>query len=219
MSANLQVDQAISLRDRRLVFVALALPFVLNDLIFVRLEVTTAIYPIDYAVRISVLTACLLWPLSRQLAYETPLPSAPVSRGLLAFVALPVLCWLIFRFFISPLAVILDTTRLFRFPEIENPYLLAFDLSFGLLLVALSEELIFRKLCYNWLSKTGLSQARIVLWSAAFFSVTHWGGGFTPLANTFVMGALYMMAYIRLGRIWPLVLAHWAHNFIYLGLY
>lgn len=218
-NVNFKDDRILSVQDRRLAFVVLALCFIFNDLIFAMVEEPMAIYPIDYAVRIAALSFCMWWPVSRQLAHETLLPSAPVWKGLLAVVALPAVCWLAFWYVVTPLAFILSVVPQFRFPEITNPYFRAFDLSFGLLLVAVSEELIFRKLAFGWLSKAGLSQARIVLWSAVFFSVTHWSGGFTPLLNTFIMGVFYMMAYIRLGRIWPLVLAHWVHNFIYLGLY
>ena len=210
---------AISVYDRRVVFLLLALPFVFNDLLFALFEEPLVLYPIDYAVRIAILTACMMWPVSRQLARERLLPDAPVWHGVAVVVLLPAICWVAFWYFVSPLAFILGVVPQFRFPEIPNPFFEAFDLTFGLFLVAVSEELIFRKLAYGWLSKAGLSQARIVLWSAVFFSVTHWSGGFTPLLNTFIMGVLYMMAYIRLGRIWPLVLAHWLHNFIYLGLY
>ena len=206
-------------QDRRLVFLALALPFVLNDFFYIWADGSYVVYPANYALRSAVLIACLSWPLSRQMALETSLSRASLPMCLLAILALPAVCWVVFWYFVSPLAFVLGSTSRSRFPEISDPFLHNLDLTFGLLLVAISEELIFRKLCYGWLSKAGLSQARIVLWSAVFFSVTHWIGGFTPLLNTFIMGVLYMTAYIRLGRIWPLVLAHWVHNFIYFGLY
>lgn len=209
----------VSVDDRRLVFLALALPFVLNDFVFIALNGSYAIYPIDYAVRIAVLLACFYWPLARQACSEAPVSEVAFPRAALVVLVLPTVCWLFFIFVVSPMAAKLGAQPRFTFHHINAPALLVLDLSVGLFLVALSEELIFRKLCCGWLRALGLRTSYIVVWSACFFAATHWAGGFASLLNTFFMGVVYMAAYIGIGRIWPLVLAHWVHNFIYLGLY
>lgn len=216
---DIKGDRANLLSDRRLVFMLAAVPFVINDPFYAWLDAPSTFYWVNYGLRIFVLFALVWWPVSRQLVFERHLPAAPIGRSVLTVFALPALCWVSFWYVVVPLAMAVGAVNQTNIPDIENPYLVALNLTFGLLLISLSEELIFRKLSYVWLSKAGLSQARIVLWSAVFFSVTHWGGGFIALTNTMIMGALYMIFYIKVGRLWPLVLAHWLHNFIYLGLY
>ena len=91
------------------------------------------------------------------------------------------------------------------------------DLTLGLFLVALSEELVFRKLALSWLLKTRRPISQIVVISACFFSLMHWGSGPGRVLVTFVIGSIYMMTYLKLRKLWPLVLAHWIEDFIGFG--
>jgi membrane protease YdiL (CAAX protease family) len=57
----------------------------------------------------------------------------------------------------------------------------------------------------------------IVVISAVFFSLMHWGSGPGRLIHTFVVGLIYMTAYLRIRRLWPMVIVHWLQNFAAFG--
>lgn len=82
------------------------------------------------------------------------------------------------------------------------------------MLVALSEELVFRKFALNWLKSAQFSASACILISATAFALMHWGSGLNRIAATFVFGALAMAFYMRHTRLWPLVIAHYITNFI-----
>ena len=42
----------------------------------------------------------------------------------------------------------------------------------------------------------------------------HWGKGPGNVASTFMAGVVFMLLYRFTGRLWPVVVAHWAMNFI-----
>tara|TARA_Y100000588_G_C13632436_1_gene660138 strand:+ start:138 stop:368 length:231 start_codon:yes stop_codon:yes gene_type:complete len=69
----------------------------------------------------------------------------------------------------------------------------------------------------RWLQAAGWSAPAIVLISATLFALMHWGSGPGRLIYTFVSGAMYMVVYLHLERLWPLVAAHWIQNFLAFG--
>lgn len=210
--------KALTTNDYRLAFVALAIPFYLNDLAFIALNGTYSVYIADYISRVIVLAGCMAWPLAR---FITLAPSTPqttsVTICVIAVVTLPILSPLLWLYIEIPFVQTTGLTGLFKFPTIDNHLLYWLDLTVGLLLVALSEELVFRKFARAWLAEWGLSALQIVLVSALFFSLMHWGSGPGRLIGTFIGGVIYMAAYIKIGRLWPLVTAHFLHNFYVFG--
>jgi membrane protease YdiL (CAAX protease family) len=197
-------------------FSLLALPFMLNDFAFAALRGSYNIYLLDYAVRIAVITAVCTWPAARVLANERRCPKHAFLSALLAAVLLPLT-----QLPGEPLDAYIDgLTGLagwFRFPPISDPVAYWFDLSAGLLLVALSEELVFRKLARKWLEDLGVGALGTVVLSALIFGMVHWGGGAGQVIVAGLIGAAYMLVYQRFNRLWPLVIAHWIQNFIAFG--
>jgi membrane protease YdiL (CAAX protease family) len=108
----------------------------------------------------------------------------------------------------KPFVAFTGVSGLFGFPLIPDQTLYWLDLSVGLFAVALTEELVFCKFAARWLQAAVRSTIRVVLISAVFFALMHWGSGPDRLIYTFVGGVIYMMVYLKLGRLWPLVLAH-----------
>ncbi len=107
--------------------------------------------------------------------------------------------------------------EVFRYPPIRDPLYYWFDLSAGLFLVALSEELVFRKLARQWLEALSFGPVASVLISAVVFGLVHWGGGAGQIAYAAMVGVAYMTAYLVFNRLWLLVLAHWLQNFLVFG--
>ncbi|WP_416897237.1 MAG: CPBP family intramembrane glutamic endopeptidase [Minwuia sp.] len=200
-----------------LIFLLFTLPFFLNDLLFIALDGSYRVYVADY---ISRLVLLVLLDTGRQGRWP-PLqpPDGPKPHyifALLAVVLLPLI-----HPAAEALAKAIDGVAgvepLFSFPEIRQPFYLWVDLTFGLLLVAISEELVFRRLARHWLEAIGCTTAWTVGVSAVIFGFMHWGGGAGQVVTAALIGALYMWVYIRLNRLWPLVVAHWAHNFFIFG--
>jgi membrane protease YdiL (CAAX protease family) len=201
------------LRSPAAAFLILAAPFYLNDIAFILLNGTFGVYLVDYGTRNLVLALCFLWPTSRAIATERLVPEWGTVLAVLCVLVLPVFGRLAHHLLEVPFVYLTGLDGLFEFPLISDPTLYWFDLTVGLLAVALSEELVFRKFALRWLEEVGRTPIQIVVISALFFSLMHWGSGPGRLLYTFVVGVIYMAAYLRLRRLWPLVLAHWFENF------
>lgn len=94
--------------------------------------------------------------------------------------------------------------KLFKWPVLDGP-LFVLDQSFGLLLTAISEELIFRVLAFRVIGGT---VARRVLLSALAFSAIHWGSGPGDLLGSFGFGLLAGWHYARFADVRLLIAAH-----------
>jgi membrane protease YdiL (CAAX protease family) len=99
-------------------------------------------------------------------------------------------------------------------PPITNPAWDWIDLTLGLLLVGIVEELVFRGVMLRFLRNYTQSTFAIVIISALAFGLIHWSLGLTAVLVTTVIGAVFMIAYIRTGSLVPVMLAHFAVNFV-----
>ena len=88
------------------------------------------------------------------------------------------------------------------------------DLTLGLALVALCEEMVFRGFLYAFLDRMGFGSGAVITLSALAFGLAHWCLGLHSVVITGLIGAVLMAAYIRTRSISPLVLAHFLVNFI-----
>ena len=99
------------------------------------------------------------------------------------------------------------------FPEATNVYLHWFDLTIGLLLVALSEEVLFHSYFYA-LFKDRLAPRNLIILSALLFSLIHWSNDMTNILAVFIWALIAMKIFLHTKSIWPLVIVHLATNFI-----
>ena len=105
----------------------------------------------------------------------------------------------------------LDFFRL-KFPlEPLNAPLALLDLSLGLIVVAVSEELVFRRLMFSLLRQYHLSV--FIFLSSVAFSLIHWSGGLAEIINTFVAGCIFAIVYAYTKRILFLFVLHYIANF------
>lgn len=88
------------------------------------------------------------------------------------------------------------------------------DLTLGLLLVGVVEELVFRGYMHTFLSRFTESSSAIVAISSVAFGLIHWSLGLHAVLITSIIGALFMIAYLRTRALPPIMLAHFAINFI-----
>jgi membrane protease YdiL (CAAX protease family) len=202
-----------------IIFVVLSALFYLNDFVFIALRAQESIYFADYAFRICVLMGWYFWLSAKSIGMEQQEGDWGWKAGLVCALVLPILGRVSYYTIEVPFVDMTGINGLFDFPSIENPVFYWFDLSFGLLLVALSEELVFRKIALKWLESCGYGFVKIVVLSATLFSLMHWGSGPGRLIYAFVSGVLYMAVYLKVRRLWPVVLAHWIQNFAAFGPY
>ena len=201
-------------RSPAAVFLILAAPFYLNDIGFIVLNGTYGVYLVDYGTRALVLATCFLWPAARAIATERCSPEWGTALALLCAAAIPVFGVLAHHLLEVPFVNLTGISPLFEFHILSDPTLYWLDLSVGLFAVALSEELVFRKIVLRWLEEAGRSAIQILIISALLFSLIHWGSGPGRMLYAFLFGLIYMAAYLRLRRLWPLVFAHWAVDIV-----
>jgi membrane protease YdiL (CAAX protease family) len=104
--------------------------------------------------------------------------------------------------------------RLGGMPEITSPLFARLDLTVGLMLVAVCEEIVFRGYLHAFLRRYTQNAVAIVVVSAAAFGLIHWSGGMHRVLATGLIGAVFMMLYIRTRSVHPLIFAHFFINFI-----
>ena len=88
------------------------------------------------------------------------------------------------------------------------------DLTFGLLMVGICEELIFRGFLHTFISRYTKDACAIVVISSVAFGLIHWSLGLHVVFITSTIGAVFMIAYLRTRSLPALMLAHFAINFI-----
>jgi len=99
-------------------------------------------------------------------------------------------------------------------PAITNPVWNWIDLTFGLFMVGIFEELIFRGYMHTFISRYTRSSFAIVVISAVAFGLIHWSLGLHDVLITSTIGAVFMIAYLRTRSLPALMFAHFAVNFI-----
>jgi uncharacterized protein len=99
-------------------------------------------------------------------------------------------------------------TVLGAYPRIHG-WLRPLDLTFGLALVAFSEEIVFRRCARNVLQPHLGDGYRMVLATSVLFGCYHWWLGLGAVTDAAITGAALMLFYQRSGALWPAVLAHY----------
>ena len=107
----------------------------------------------------------------------------------------------------------LPTTVLGHYPE-PHGWLRLLDLTFGIALVAYSEEVVFRR-CACCFFRTYINNDwLLVIFSSVLFGAYHWWTGVGNIAEAVLIGLLLMLFYLRSVALWPVVLAHYLTDVI-----
>jgi membrane protease YdiL (CAAX protease family) len=102
----------------------------------------------------------------------------------------------------------LPSTRIGRVPHPEG-WLHLFDTSLGLLLVAYSEEVIFRR-CSRAVLRNSLGDGlAMVITTSVLFAAYHWWTGIGNILATMSYGVLAMLFDRRAGALLPVVVSHY----------
>ncbi len=101
---------------------------------------------------------------------------------------------------------------LFKYPPPTSDVLHAFDLSIGLVMVAVSEEFTFRVLVPRFLSNHIGSATVVLVLSSLLFGLIHWSHGPGSVTVAFIAGLMWMVLVRRSGSVVPAIISHFLAN-------
>ncbi|MCX5838619.1 MAG: type II CAAX endopeptidase family protein [Deltaproteobacteria bacterium] len=101
-----------------------------------------------------------------------------------------------------------------QMPEIENPVWRWVDLTAGLAMVSIVEEVVFRGYLRIFLSRYTRRACVVIGISAIAFGLIHWSGGLPKIMAASAVGAVFMALYLRTRSLPAIMVAHYLVNFI-----
>lgn len=102
---------------------------------------------------------------------------------------------------------------LFKFPVYPNESIRWFDLTVGIALGAVSEELVFRGTLLSFLRKRLPAFGSISL-SILAFGLIHWGVGPNSVINAVAWAILPTIYVFKYRSVYPVIVAHFITNFV-----
>jgi hypothetical protein len=199
-----------------LVLILLAGPFYLNDFASIFIRDWRLWLFVDYAAVKLFPALVVLWMIrSRQMRPAALGLKAQRAPAFLAtFLAVALVGTVIDQNGYGLLAALSGYPALGGMPAITSPFWNGVDLTLGLLAVGIMEELVFRGFLHNFLSRYTTNPVAIVAISAAAFGLIHWSQGLNAVLVTAVIGAVFMLAYLRTRSLPAIMLAHFMINVI-----
>jgi hypothetical protein len=199
-------------------FFVLFAPFALNDFANIFIDDFGLWLVFDYASRLIVILAAVLLVRTGRLGWDE-LGFRRLSRGSFAFwaVLMSVLGIAMDKLLYQSLTELMPWWKLGSYPIDETHWFYAVDLVLGLVMVAVSEEIVSRGLAASTFGPRIRSRAMFYLLTSLLFGLAHWSHGPGPILATAVIGAAFMFCLRRTGSIWPVIVAHFAVNFWYFG--
>ena len=199
-----------------LVFVLLVSPFYLNDFASIFIKDWRLWLFIDYVgVKLFPLVVALWLIRSKKMRpAEFGLTTQSVPSFLVVFLIVALVGTVIDQNGYRLIAKLPGYSSLGDMPVIMSLAWNWIDLTLGLLLVGIVEELVFRGYMHTFLSRFTESSSAIVAISSVAFGLIHWSLGLHAVMITSIIGAVFMIAYLRTRALPPVMLAHFAINFI-----
>ncbi len=195
--------------------ILLLAPFYLNDLANIFLHDAGLWLLQDYLVRLAVVG--FVWHLARRdLISTTHWWARGVSRpAMFGWTLAAMAAGLLL--IPGPGRLLLDLlpeTRLGSIPFIPPGWMEAMDLSAGLALVAISEELVFRGVLQARLSAYFQSKPIGLLSTAILFGLVHWSNGLGSVLQTALVGFAFGLCVMRGRSLLPVILAHYVADLL-----
>ena len=186
-------------------------PAYLSDFFLIAATARKEVLLIDYVAKALPLLMLFFmpsyWPIARQAMFSRPDWQWTLILVPVCIVVIPAL--LLLELF---LARSLPNIQLFDFPSFKGEEWYVFDLTFGLTLNSISEELVGRGIFAAILLKHGRSVGFVILVSALVFAGAHWSKGLANILVAAIDGAIYMAIYLKTRSIWPGVVVHTTQN-------
>lgn len=205
-----------SARGDLLIITVLTVPFLLNDLANIFVRDYRLWLAIDYLfVKAFPLGVIAYLIKTNKLSWaDLGLKSVPIIPMVTLTVAMTFVGIVIDQLGGRFLASVLPDTRLGGFPRITNPLVNQFDLTVGLALVGVVEEVIFRGLYFTVFKRYFSSVFRVFVASAVVFGIIHWSLGVSAIIHTASIGAIFMVSMWKTGSVLPTIIAHFFVNYV-----
>ncbi len=199
-----------------LAFVLLAIPFYLNDFANMYLKNWRLWLLVDYAgVKLFPFVFALWLIYSKKMRVsEFGLKTQSTLSSLVVFLIVALVGAVIDQNGYQLAAELPGYPPLGGMPAITSPVWNWIDLTFGLLVVGICEELVFRGFLHTFISRYTENPFAIVIISSVGFGLIHWSLGLHVVLVTSTIGAVFMIAYLRTRSLPAIMLAHFAINFI-----
>lgn len=197
-------------------FLILLVPFYLNDFLFIKFgDDFYQTITIDYTTRIIVLFGAVWLYRAQELAKEDlGITNLPWGTFLKWSILLSLVGVLIDRTVGVNLYPLMSEWVLFQFPESPSPLMSTIDLTLGVTMVAVSEEIAFRGFLVTWLRNRDLSRAFIVTSSSIMFGLMHWASGPHSVINAAVWAIILTLFVLKHRSIFPVIVAHYVTDLV-----
>ncbi|MBC8434436.1 MAG: CPBP family intramembrane metalloprotease [Desulfobacterales bacterium] len=203
-------------RNYLLAMVLLSVPFYLNDFSNIFIKDWRLWLLIDYTVVKTFPFLVVFWLIRNN--KMQPFEFGLTSQQVIPFVTVFLIGTLAGTFIDQNGYMIMDRfpgyAPLTGMPAIENPLFKWIDLTAGLLMVGIFEELVFRGYLHTFLTRYTRNSFIIIGISSVAFGLIHWSGGLHQVIVTSAIGAVFMTLYLRTHSLPAIMLAHFTVNFI-----
>lgn len=197
-------------------FFALYAPFVLNDFVNIHVGDFVPWLLLDYAMRtIPVIAAVILARRGVLDWSDLGFRRMPWPRFIVWALAASAAGLFLDQQLFDRLTELMPWWKLGKYPIDETHWLYGFDLIFGLILVAFSEEIVSRGLAASVFGPRIGNTVIFYVVTSLLFGLAHWSHGPGPILATSAIGAVFMFVLRRTGSIWPVIVAHFVVNFWY----
>jgi membrane protease YdiL (CAAX protease family) len=198
-------------------FAVLLAPHFLNDLPLLAAKTAEQWLAIDYVARLLPLALIVAIPGLRRAAFSGKRTARRIAiiEAIFVVLVIELMIWLWFQpFLLNELGLRSDPTRLQSFIAIQDRDLRRFDLTVGLLLVAVEEELVARRMFVHLVGpRFGNRESVLVIGSSLMFGVVHWSSGLLVVLLATLTGVFLMLLLRGTGVLWPGIVVHYLVNF------
>jgi membrane protease YdiL (CAAX protease family) len=182
--------------------------FIVNDVLFIRSSDWQTYLAVDYGSRVLALALLLVPRAPRAVVLQREPRRVGLGQAILLVLACVTWERVLAAGVLPELGLIFGNSRLANFPVLP-PGIKQLDLVLGVLLVAISEEVLSRRVARVVLRDLLRGDFQVIVVSALLFAAIHWSQGIPNLVYVFLIGVVFMAVYLRVGALWPLILAHY----------
>ncbi|MGE9294157.1 MAG: CPBP family intramembrane glutamic endopeptidase [Puniceicoccales bacterium] len=185
------------------------IPFFINDFCYLFPLSYEQWVTVDYVSRLASLTFLSVFIVKKRLSADTLGLRLRDKNTLIWWTLVCVL--LSFAYALASGVILTPLDGLWRLSATQydnNSALYMVDMTLGLMLVAASEEIIFRGLALSALRPITQNSAVIIGLSSLFFAAAHWSTGIGNMLDCFVLGAVFMAITRKAKSIYPPMITH-----------
>ena len=114
---------------------------------------------------------------------------------------------------INPLSQTFPDMRWMEVLSYEQVWMGWMDITIGLALAAVIEELVYRRIAYRVFKQMNFDTVTLIAVSGMLVALSHWFSGPAKMADLLIVHVVFMLFYMRTQKIAPLIVANFLFNF------